>query len=458
VQVHMTTATRARLSVRAKEITAAEIERYSARTPGSQRANNRARQVIPLGVPSSFQAYDPWPVVAARSAGSRLWDVDDNEYVDFNMGFGALFVGHNHPLLQAAVTRQLAEGVLFVTPCESNASVAELLRGRFGHDQWRFTNSGTEATMDAIRLARGFTGRSKIVKVEGGYHGHHDAVMVSMKPSLDKAGPADAPTSTPSTAGLPEGLIDQVIVIPFNDPDALRRALSSFDVACFIVEPVMENIGICMPTDGYLQAVRQICSEHGTLLIFDEVKTGLTAGMGGAGGHFGVRPDITCLAKSIGGGLPLGAFGARTELMQQITDLKVVHQGTYNGNPLSMAAATATLNEICTKEAFDRAAALNARMLAEARSIIDEHDLPAHTVQMGAKGCVTWSIDPIRNYRDYKATDFGLAFAQWIYGINRGVLLPPGLDEQWLVSVQHTEGEATHHTEVFADFVAELTR
>jgi glutamate-1-semialdehyde 2,1-aminomutase len=454
----MTTATRARLSVRAKEITAAEIERYGARTPGSQRANNRARQVIPLGVPSSFQAYDPWPVVAARSAGSRLWDVDDNEYVDFNMGFGALYVGHQHPLVTAALHRQIAESVLYVTPCESNASVGELLRGRFGHDQWRFTNSGTEATMDAIRLARGFTGRSKIVKVEGGYHGHHDAVMVSMKPSVDKAGPAEAPKSVASTAGLPAGLLDQVVVVPFNDPDALQRALSGYDVACFIVEPVMENIGICLPHDNYLQKVRQICSDHGTMLIFDEVKTGITAHVGGAGGHYGVRPDITCLAKSIGGGLPLGAFGARTELMQQITDLKVVHQGTFNGNPLSMAAATATLTEVCTQEAFDRTAGLNAKMLADARQIIEDYDLPAHTVQMGAKGCITWSDTPVRNYRDYKATDFDLAFAQWIYGINRGILLPPGLDEQWLVSVQHTQAEGDRNSEVFEAFAKELTR
>ncbi len=459
----MTTVTRprtsgqARLNVRAKEITAAELERYTARTPGSQAANNRARQVIPLGVPSSFQAYDPWPVVAKTAKAGTLWDVDGNEYVDFNMGFGALYVGHNHPVLRAAVERQMEHGMLYVTPCESNATVGELLKGRFGHDQWRFTNSGTEATMDAIRLARGFTGRTKIVKIEGGYHGHHDSVMVSMKPSLDNAGPADSPWSTASTAGLAAGIVEQVGVVQFNDPDALRRALSGFDVACFIVEPVMENIGICLPYDNYLQKVRQICSEHGTLLIFDEVKTSITAHMGGASGHFGVQPDITCLAKSIGGGLPLGAFGARKELMDLITDLTVVHQGTFNGNPLSMAASIATLSEICTQDAFDRTAAMNTRMLSDAQVIIDEFDLPAHTVQMGAKGCVTWTVDPIRNYRDYKGTDFDVAFAHWIYGINRGILLPPGLDEQWLVSVQHTDVEADRQTEVFRDFAKELT-
>jgi glutamate-1-semialdehyde 2,1-aminomutase len=452
----MTTATQARLSTRAKEITAAELERYTALTPGSQRANARARKVIPLGVPSSFQAYDPWPVVAHHGMGSSLWDVDQNKYLDLNMGFGALYVGHCHPVLKAAVAEQMESGMLYVTPCELNAEVAEQLQRRFGIDQWRFTNSGTEATMDAIRLARGHTGRTKIAKVEGGYHGHHDVVMVSQKPSLSTAGPLRTPHSVPSTAGLPEGLLEQVVVVQFNDADALRTALAGHDIAAFIVEPVMENVGICMPLDGYLQEVRQICSEAGTLLIFDEVKTGITAGPGGATGHFGVMPDIICLAKSIGGGLPLGAFGARTELMDAIAENKVVHQGTFNGNPLSMAAARVTLGEICDRVAFDRTARLNAKMLSDAQETIDRYSLPAHTVQMGAKGCVTWSHEPIQNYRDYKATDFDIAFAHWIYGINRGILLPPGLDEQWLVSVQHDDADVAHHSAVFEDFAKEL--
>ncbi len=454
----MTTVTLQRLNVRAKEITAAEIELYSSRTGKSQRATHAARQVIPLGVPSSFQFYDPHPVVAARSDGSSIWDVDDNKYLDLNMGFGALYVGHAHPLLIDAVQKQLSSGMLYVTPCEANAVVAHQLRDRFGHDMWRFTNSGTEATMDAIRLARAFTGRSRIVKIEGGYHGHHDAVMVSMKPTLDVAGPADSPTSTASTAGLPDGLVDQVTVVQFNDAEALERVLAHNDIACFIIEPVMENIGICKPLEGYLQAVRQICSDHGTMLIFDEVKTGITAGMGGAGGHFGVQPDITCLAKSIGGGLPLGAFGARAELMDMITTGEVVHQGTFNGNPLSMAAAQVTLRDICTDEAFKRTNDLNKQMLADAQVIIDKYELPACTVEMGAKGCVSWTPEPITNYRDYKKTDFDIAFAHWIYGINRGILLPPGLDEQWLVSTLHTEADAAYHGEVFADFAAELCR
>ena len=218
----------------------------------------------------------------------------------------------------------------------------------------------------------------------------------------------------------------------------------------------MENIGICLPQPGYLQAVREITRKYGTMLIFDEVKTGITAGWGGATGAVGVQPDLVALAKSIGGGLPLGAFGGTQECMDQITSGKVLHLGTYNGNPLCMAAAKAVLGEVCTPEATEATIDLNRRVLEACQKTINDADLPAHTVQFGAKGCITWAPTQIQNYRDYKATDFDLAFAQWMHGINRGVLLPPGLDEQWLISVMHTETDAMHYADVFAEFVAEL--
>ena len=292
---------------------------------GSRTATDRARKVLPLGVPSSIQFFEPHPIVARHAAGSGMTDVDGNEYVDFDMGFGALFSGHMHPAVRRAIEAQLDDGTLFVTPCERNATVAELLADRYRLPMWRFTNSGTEATMDAIRVAKAATGRDKLVKVEGGYHGHHDHVMVSMKPPLDQAGPPDAPTSLASSAGVSRHIVEATKVVPFNDADALERALASDDIACFIVEPVMENIGICVPQPGYLEAVRELTERHGTLLIFDEVKTGITAGYGGATAHFGVQPDLVTLAKSIGGGFPVGAFGGRQELMDLITDGTVAH-------------------------------------------------------------------------------------------------------------------------------------
>ncbi len=448
---------RSTLADRAKDITKRELATYAERTAGSQKANARARKVLPLGVPSSFQAYDPYPIVIASADGPNMVDVDGNTYTDYDMGFGALFVGHRHPAVLRALDAQIADGTLFVNPCESNAEVAEMLAARYQLPMWRFTNSGTEATMDALRVARAATGRHKICKVEGGYHGHHDEVMVSMKPALHLAGPADAPNSVPASAGITPGVVADTVVVPYNDVVALERVLATGEIAAFIVEPAMENIGICLPQPGYLQKVRELTTKYGTLLVFDEVKTGITAGWGGASGFVGVQPDLVALAKSIGGGLPLGAFGGKQEYMDEITEGRVVHLGTYNGNPLCMAAARAVLAEICTHEETQATIARNAALIAELDSIIDGAGLPAHTVQFGAKGCVTWAEEPIRNYRDYKATDFDLAFAQWIHGINRGILLPPGLDEQWLISVMHEERDAMRYAEVFASFVDDLT-
>ena len=448
---------RSTLADRAKDITKRELATYAERTAGSQKANARARKVLPLGVPSSFQAYDPYPIVIASADGPNMVDVDGNTYTDYDMGFGALFVGHRHPAVLRALDAQIAQGTLFVNPCESNAEVAEMLAARYQLPMWRFTNSGTEATMDALRVARAATGRHKICKVEGGYHGHHDEVMVSMKPALHLAGPADAPNSVPSSAGITPGVVADTVVVPYNDVVALERVLATGEIAAFIVEPAMENIGICLPQPGYLQKVRELTTKYGTLLVFDEVKTGITAGWGGASGFVGVQPDLVALAKSIGGGLPLGAFGGKQQYMDEITEGRVVHLGTYNGNPLCMAAARAVLAEICTHEETQATIARNAALIAELDSIIDGAGLPAHTVQFGAKGCVTWAEEPIRNYRDYKATDFDLAFAQWIHGINRGILLPPGLDEQWLISVMHEERDAMRYAEVFASFVDDLT-
>jgi glutamate-1-semialdehyde 2,1-aminomutase len=437
-------------------ITEREMRAYGERTRASQAATDRARKVMPAGVPSSFQAYDPHPIVVRHASGCRMIDVDGNEYIDYDMGFGALFAGHMHPAVRRAVEAQLDHGTLYVTPCELDADVGELLAERYGLPMWRPTNSGTEATMDAIRLARGSTKREKIVKVEGGYHGHHDEVMISNKPPLDKAGPADAPNSVPQSGGITRGTIADVIVIPYNDPEALERALANDDVACFIVEPVMENIGICLPLPGYLEAVREITARHGTLLIFDEVKTGITAGYGGATKTLGVQPDLITLAKSIGGGFPVGAFGGKREYMDLITTGEVQHLGTYNGNPLVMAAVKATLTEACTRSAVETTIARNAKLVAACDAVIRRSGIPAHTVEFGAKGCITWSREPVRNYRDYKATNFDLAFAQWIHGINRGVLLPPGLDEQWLISVAHDDADSMRYATVFAEFVDEL--
>ena len=424
---------------RVDALMAAEWERFTANTPGSGEHNVRASKSLPLGVTSSFQHWDPYPISVVSARGAWLTDVDGRQLLDLSMGFGAMLVGHLNPTVVEKVKEALEKtGTLFVTPSPTATEVAERYQERFGLDMLRFTQSGTESTMYAVRTARAFTGRKAIVKLEGGYHGGYDGLSVSVKPSVEEAGPENAPT--PDTPFDVEA--GTVYVVPYNDVDRLREVFSEHmgEIAALVMEPVMENLGIVLPDAGYLAAVRAACDEFGVVLIFDEVKTGLTAGYAGAAQRLGVKPDLITLAKSIGGGLPLAAFGGRAEVMQAVVDNRMAHFGTYNGNPLVMAAAMA-VDEVCTREALDSAEAINDGALEAIDGIITEFDLPAHTVGLGVKGAVTWSTTPVRNYRDYKRTDFEVAELSWLWGVNRGVLTPPGLDEQWLVSLAHTSAD-----------------
>lgn len=447
------------ISGNSRAITEREKARYAAMTPGSQRATARAKKVLPLGVASNFQFFDPHPIVADHALGSRLWDVDGNEFIDYNGGYGSLFAGHSHPAVVEAIREQAGRGTLYTTPSVLIAEVAEALVDRFPFEMVRFTNSGTESTMDALRLARGYTKRDLVIKLEGGYHGHHDLVMMSVRPPLEDAGPADRPNTVPYYGGTTKATADEVIIIPFNDLNALERAFVEHpnQVAAFILEPVPENMGIVLPDEGYLAAAKDICHKHGALMVFDEVKTGITSNWGGAAAIYDVAPDLSCLAKSIGGGVPIAAFGGSTEIMELIANGTVAHQGTFNGNPLVTAASKAVLTQVCTKEATAAAIAKNDRLIAGCQAVIDDAGLPAHTVKLGAKGCVTYVPERVRTYRDYKKTDFELAYAHWIYMMSHGIFLPPGLDEQWLVSVAHSDADIDRHLEIFSDFVREVT-
>ena len=423
---------------RVQELLAAEWERFATDTTGSASHHERATIPLPMGVASSFQHWDPYPIAIESANGAWLKDVDGRDLLDMSMGFGAVLVGHLNPAVVEAVTSSLATGTLFVTPSPSTTDIAERFQRRFGIDQIRFANSGTEATMYAVRAARTFTGKHGIVKIEGGYHGGYDALSVSVKPDVDEAGPEDAPTPV-----VPfEVEAGTVYVTPYNNLERLEQILTDHadQIAAVVMEPVLENVSIVLPDAAYLAGVRAACDRHGVLLVFDEVKTGLTAGYAGASQRLGIKPDLIALAKSVGGGLPLAAFGGREDIMSVITDGRMWHFGTYNGNPLCMAAAAA-VDEICTVEALDKAEAINDAALDAIDDIIARYELPAHTVGFGVKGAVTWSPAPVRNYRDYKRTDFEAAELSWLWGVNRGILTPPGLDEQWLVSLAHTEAD-----------------
>jgi glutamate-1-semialdehyde 2,1-aminomutase len=334
---------------------------------------------------------------------------------------------------------------------------AEELCRRFKAESVRFCNSGTEATMTAIRIARAATGREHIVKIEGSYHGHYDAVMFSVVPNSDLMGGREAPATTPMSNGIPAVMAEYTHVVPFNDLEVLSALLDERgdEIACLILEPVMMNIGICQPEPGYLQGLADLLHKHGALLIFDEVKSGGTIAHGGAVERYGVVPDLSCWAKAIGGGTPAAAFGGRADVMDAI-DHGAAQQGTFNGNPLVAAAGLATLTEVLTPDAYEGLAKLGTRLAEGCARALAENSIPGHAVDLGAKGCVSYRPTPLRNYRDFLETDPDLYLASYPWAMNRGVFMTPGDEEQWTISVQHTEADIDRYVDQFADFCATL--
>jgi glutamate-1-semialdehyde 2,1-aminomutase len=355
--------------------------------------------------------------------------------------------------------------------------VAEELKRRFHADLIRFSNSGTEATMDAIRVARGFTGREKILKFEGGYHGHHDDVLVSIQPPRDRMGDASAPNTVPTSAGIPRSRLAETVIAPFNEPELVEGILDRHrgEIAAIIVEPVQFNIGVVPPKPGFLERLRELATEHGAVLIFDEVKTGVVIAYGGAVEYFGVQPDLFCLAKSIGGGVPIGAFGGRDEVMRVIeggakgpaiesgmsissfgSTTRVAHMGTMNGSPLVMAAALAILTKALTPDVYPRLQVLGDRLTAGSQAIVDEFGLPAYAINVGPKGIVMFTTQRVSNYRDLAGLDEELWASSFFYLANRGILLPPAPDDQWTLSIQHTAEEVDRYLGVFRDWAIEV--
>jgi glutamate-1-semialdehyde 2,1-aminomutase len=443
---------------RVTELIAGEEERFRKARPRSLKLWTEAREVMPRGVPSSFQDAAPQPIFMERGKGSRVWDVDGNEYVDFHNGFGVMVVGHAHPKIVEAVTRQIALGSHYAQPVENSIIVARELVRRFHQPKWRFTNSGTESTLDAVRIARGFTGRERLVKIEASYHGHHDALMVSVEPPRDLMGSPEAPASVPQSEGIPAAIVELTTVVPFNDLPALEKAFARHrdEVAAVIVEPVMMNVGIVLPDAGYLAAIKEIAHRHGALLIFDEVKTGATISPGGATERFGVTPDLVALAKAIGGGLPCGAVGGRDDVMAVIEDHRVAQMGTFNGNPLTMAASKATLLEILDAAAYAHFDALAETLQGGLDGVIADHELPFHVITLAARGGITYRKERVRNYRDYLEIDKSLAYLSWLYQCNRGVVMAPGAEENWTLSVQHSTDDVQRYVDNFAEMAKDL--
>jgi glutamate-1-semialdehyde 2,1-aminomutase len=419
-----------------------------------------ANRHVAGGVASSWQDSPPHAIFIDRGQGNRIWDIDGNEYVDFHLGYGAMVAGHAHPRIVEAIQKAAARGTHFAQPTKDLDVIGENLADRFELPLWRFANSGTEATLEAIRLMRANTGRDMIVKIEGSYHGHHDSIMFSVAPDRTEIGPREHPVTVHQAMGIPQAFADLVRVVPFND---LAEATRAFDenpgkIAGLIIEPAMMNCGVILPEPGYLQGLKDLCHANGAYLAFDEVKTGATLAYGGAVEAFGVVPDVVCLAKAIGGGTPCGAIGSTEDLYGPVIRGEYDMAGTFNGNPLTMAASRATLTEVLTPEVYEDFNRIDKAMKDGLQSVIEKHALPCYVSGLGAKGSVIYSKQPVREYRDAVGIDERISYLAWIYQQNRGVFKSPWTkQETWTLSVFHTEDDAARYVANFEEFAAAIS-
>jgi glutamate-1-semialdehyde 2,1-aminomutase len=441
------------------ELIAAEERRLLARVPRSVALHERSSRSIPGGVPSSWASSRPVPIWVSHGEGGRLWDADGHEYVDFHGGYGVNVVGHAHPAVVRAVRDRVGRGTHFAQPTEDAIFVAEALAARFGLPQWRFCNSGSEATMDAVHLMRAVTGRDLIVKVEGSYNGHHDSVLVAMFRSEADLGPEEEPWRTPSP-GVPVAIAECVRIVPFNDADALERLFVAHPgrIAGMLLEPMMMNAGIIPPAPGYLAAIREITRRHGALLAFDEVKTGLVVHAGGATRLWGVTPDLVCIAKALGGGVPCGAIGGTVEVMGAIADGRYSQVGTFNGNPLTMAAARAVLGDVLVPGAYERAEALGARIVDGSVAALAVAGQPAYGYHAGFKASVVYHGERATNYREFLRINTAVSHLHFLVQFNGGVFLPPwGKSESITMSVAHGTADADRYVANVARMAELLT-
>ena len=442
-----------------EELTKIESEALDRRHARSLSHREEAKRFLPGGVSSSWQSWPPHPIYVRRGEGSHVWDIDGNEYVDLHNGYGVMVMGHAHPKIVEAVRDRVAKGTHFAQPTEDALPVAEQLAERTGLPYWRFGNSGTEATLDAVRIMRASTGRDLVVKIEGTYHGHHDALMVSVFPPEDQAGPRDHPNSVPQTAGLIPGTLESVVNVPFNDLESAQRVFAERgdEIAGMIVEPVMTNCGVVLPDDGYLDGLKETCHTHGAMFAYDEVKTGFTVAWGGAIEAFGVQPDLVAFAKAMGAGLPCGAIGGTEEAMAGVIAGDIDQVGTFNGNPLTMAAAKVNLTEVLTKPAYARLDEINT-FLHRCEDVIAKHRLPASMKTLGAKGSIDWSTTPIHEYRDLWKIDDRVPQLAWLWQLNRGVFKSPGSKwESWTTSIVHSDADVQRYVDNFEEMAAVMT-
>jgi glutamate-1-semialdehyde 2,1-aminomutase len=437
-----------------------------ARSMRSAELYRSACSAIPAGVNSTARApwsgWDPYPLFVDRGEGAYLFDVDGNKYVDYLLGLGPMILGHRPPKVTAAVIEQIQKrGTVFALPTAAEAQLADkIVRAVPSVEQVRLCNTGTEAVIYALRLARAFTGREKVIRFEGMYHGFSDAVYWSKHPAIEEAGPDDRPIAVPQGPGLSMAAGEHLIILPWNDAEALRAAVAREGdaIAAILTEPVMCNTGCILPQDGYLQAMRDIADSRGIVLIYDEVITGFRLGYGGAQSMYGIRPDITVFAKGLGGGFPVAALGGRRDIMSLVANGTVSMAGTYSANGIAVAAANAALDELSGPGKFEALFARCARLYEGLARIFARHALPARVVGLGPVSQVWFADRPIRNYRDAARYADHALFRRWWEGmLERDVLFHPGAFENVFVSFAHCDTDIDRTLEA-ADAVAESLR
>jgi len=431
---------------------------YTRRTPRSKALFEQARRWSPMGVHSNYRYLEPYPFFVSRAQGVTLWDADGNDYLDFNMGFGALQSGHAHPKLVEALERQIERGSIYGYEWERTPEVAERICRRYGMDRVRFSTTGLEATHHSIRFARAYTKKRYVLKFEGSYHGSHDTLLVGVKPRLEVAGPREHPKSAPASPGILAEVAERTLVAPFNDLEATRRIAQEHrdDLAAIIAEPIPMNMGFILPEDGFFPGLRELADELGALLILDEIKTGAKYPHGGAA-RVGVRADIVTLGKSIACGIPLSVIAAGPGILDEVGPRRVAHAGTYNSNPLAMTACIASLDHILTEEALERSARLNARLAKGYAEVFDDAGVTAHVAADGVSGTVFFADHPVRCWRDFLTVDGDRSMLYYYLCLNRG-LIPSGTgpDEQWTISVQHTDSDVDRHLEILGGVAERL--
>ncbi len=404
----------------------------------SRKAFDEAKQYIPGGVNSPVRAFKSvglTPIYVDHGKGSRIYDIDGNSFIDYVCSWGPLIMGHAHPEVVKALQETAVKGTSFGAPTLLETEMAKTVVERVHSvDIVRMVNSGTEATMSAIRLARGYTGRSKILKFEGSYHGHADSLLI-------KAGSGVATLGLPDSPGVPEGVAMNTITVPYNDLESTQLAFERYghEIAAVIVEPIAGNMGVVPPLPGFLEGLRKVTSEYGTLLIFDEVMTGFRVNRGCAQGLFGITPDITCFGKVIGGGLPVGAYGGKREIMEQIAPTGPIYQaGTLSGNPLAMASGLTTL-KLLTPEVYDRLEQLGARLEAGLKRNAEEVGIPLTINRVGSMVCPFFTEGPVINFETAKTSDTDRFRRYFAHMVGQGISVPPSQFEGMFVSAAHSE-------------------